>query len=115
MYVIREGGKEFGKNPQSNLIMALLFCLYVIYNHFTYYFYYLDGEKDGNIVTSTNEAHSAQVYYQNYGGAAGVVNTFLEIEFDIGERVDKYGRLLAYIYFDGVRFKRSCWRKDWHA
>ena len=26
----------------------------------------------------------------------------LEIEFDIGERIDKYGRLLAYIYVDGV-------------
>lgn len=25
----------------------------------------------------------------------------LEIEFDIGERVDKYGRLLAYVYIDG--------------
>ncbi|KXH86890.1 thermonuclease family protein [Sporosarcina sp. HYO08] len=25
----------------------------------------------------------------------------LEIEFDIGERIDKYGRLLAYIYVDG--------------
>ena len=25
----------------------------------------------------------------------------LEIEFDIGEQVDKYGRLLAYVYIDG--------------
>lgn len=25
----------------------------------------------------------------------------LEIEFDIGERIDKYGRLLAYVYVDG--------------
>ena len=25
----------------------------------------------------------------------------LEIEFDIGEREDKYGRLLAYVYIDG--------------
>ena len=25
----------------------------------------------------------------------------LEIEFDIGQRTDKYGRLLAYIYIDG--------------
>lgn len=25
----------------------------------------------------------------------------LEIEFDIGEKVDKYGRLLAYVYIDG--------------
>ena len=26
----------------------------------------------------------------------------LEIEFDIGGKIDKYGRLLAYIYIDGV-------------
>ena len=25
----------------------------------------------------------------------------LTIEFDVGERVDKYGRLLAYVYIDG--------------
>ena len=30
-----------------------------------------------------------------------VKNGKIEIEFDIGERVDKYGRLLAYVYIDG--------------
>jgi micrococcal nuclease len=31
----------------------------------------------------------------------------LEIEFDIGEREDKYGRLLAYVYIDGKSVQRQ--------
>lgn len=57
----------------------ILFCIYLIYNHFTYEFYYKDGEKDGNAVTSPNGTYSAQVYYQNYGGAAGGVNLFINV------------------------------------
>ena len=36
----------------------------------------------------------------------------LEIEFDIGEREDKYGRLLAYVYIDGKVYNRNLWKKD---
>ena len=61
------------------LIPAFLFCLYVVCHHFTYDFYYTNGEKDGNVVTSPNQVYSAQVYYQNYGGAAGGVNTFVNV------------------------------------
>src|SRR5690606_31581413 len=31
----------------------------------------------------------------------------LEIEFDIGEKYDKYGRLLAYIYVDGESVQKK--------
>ncbi len=31
----------------------------------------------------------------------------LTIEFDIGERIDKYGRLLAYVYVDGKSVQKS--------
>lgn len=34
-------------------------------------------------------------------------NGRLEIEFDIGEREDKYGRLLAYVYIDGESVQRQ--------
>lgn len=65
------------------LISTLLICLYLVYNHFTYDFYYTDVEKDGHVVTSPNEVYSAQVYYQNYGGAAGGVNMFVNVIFHL--------------------------------
>lgn len=68
-----------GKILKAILALALLCCLYLVYNHFTYGFYYTNGEKDGNVVTSPNEVYSAQVYYQNYGGAAGGINTFVNV------------------------------------
>lgn len=71
------------------LIMALLFCLYLIYNHFTYNFLYTNGEKDGNIVTSPNGGYSAQVYYQNYGGAAGGVNTYVNVIFHLEDEIER--------------------------
>ncbi|MBC1373810.1 thermonuclease family protein [Listeria booriae] len=36
-----------------------------------------------------------------------VWNKALTIEFDVGERNDKYGRLLAYVYADGVMLQKT--------
>ncbi|ANU27075.1 DUF5412 family protein [Planococcus versutus] len=79
------------------LVLALLFCLYLIYTHFTYEFYYTNGEKDGDVVTSPNEAYSAQVYYQNYGGAAGGVNAFVNVIFHLE------GDLERTVYFSDAK------------
>ncbi|MFJ7936312.1 thermonuclease family protein [Sporosarcina sp. NPDC096371] len=60
------------------------------------------------LLIDTPETNHPQLGKQPFGQKAKERNTELmnsgklEIEFDIGERVDKYGRLLAYIYIDGV-------------
>lgn len=36
-----------------------------------------------------------------------VWNKALTLEFDVGERNDKYGRLLAYVYADGVMLQKT--------
>ena len=60
------------------------------------------------LLIDTPETNHPHLGKQPFGQKAKERNTELmnsgklEIEFDIGERVDKYGRLLAYIYIDGV-------------
>lgn len=60
-------------------ILAVLFFLYLVYNHFTYKFLHTGDMKDGNPIVSPNGAYSAQIYYENYGGAAGGVNLIVNI------------------------------------
>ena len=71
------------------LISSLLVCLYLVYSHFTYDFYYTNGENDGNVITSPNKVYSAQVYYQNYGGAAGGVNLFVNVIFHLENDIER--------------------------
>ncbi|WP_318617624.1 thermonuclease family protein [Sporosarcina sp. YIM B06819] len=65
------------------------------------------------MLVDTPETNHAQLGKQPFGQQAKDRNTQLmnsgklEIEFDIGERVDKYGRLLAYIYIDGVSIQEK--------
>lgn len=65
------------------------------------------------LLIDTPETNHAQLGKQPFGQQAKDRNTELmnsgklEIEFDIGERVDKYGRLLAYIYIDGVSIQEK--------
>ena len=60
------------------------------------------------LLIDTPETNHPQLGKQPFGQKAKERNRELmnsgklEIEFDIGERVDKYDRLLAYIYIDGV-------------
>ncbi|MEG0471331.1 MAG: DUF5412 family protein [Solibacillus sp.] len=54
-------------------------CLYFIYNYYTYDFAYTGDMKDGAPIPSPNGEYSAQVYYENYGGAAGGVNLIVNI------------------------------------
>ena len=59
------------------------------------------------LLIDTPETNHPQLGKQPFGEKAKernreLVNSGkLEIEFDIGERIDKYGRLLAYVYVDG--------------
>lgn len=65
------------------------------------------------LLVDTPETNHAQLGKQPFGQQAKDRNTELmnsgklEIEFDIGEQVDKYGRLLAYIYIDGVSIQEK--------
>ncbi|WP_342505776.1 thermonuclease family protein [Sporosarcina sp. FSL K6-2383] len=65
------------------------------------------------LLIDTPETNHAQLGKQPFGQQAKERNMELmnsgklEIEFDIGERVDKYGRLLAYIYIDGVSIQEK--------
>lgn len=61
------------------LMPLLLFCLYVVYHHFTYTFSYTGDTKDGRPILSPNGDYSAQVYYDNYGGAIGGVKMIVNI------------------------------------
>lgn len=59
------------------------------------------------LLIDTPETNHPRLGKQPFGEEAKKRNTELiesgklTIEFDVGERVDKYGRLLAYIYVDG--------------
>ncbi|ARF16554.1 thermonuclease family protein [Sporosarcina ureae] len=59
------------------------------------------------LLIDTPETNHPRLGKQPYGQQAKVRNQELlqkgqlEIEFDVGEKYDKYGRLLAYIYIDG--------------
>jgi len=59
------------------------------------------------LLIDTPETNHPQLGKQPFGQRAKERNQELmnsgklEIEFDIGEQVDKYGRLLAYVYIDG--------------
>ncbi|MFS0574538.1 thermonuclease family protein [Sporosarcina sp. 179-K 3D1 HS] len=68
-----------------------------------------DGKEQNvrYLLIDTPETNHPRLGKQPFGEEAKARNDELirsgklEIEFDIGERVDKYGRLLAYIYVDG--------------
>lgn len=70
-------------------VCIVLVCVYFTYAHFTYDFHYTKGDKDGKSSVSPNGAYSAQVYYQNYGGAAGGVNTFVNVTFHSEENIER--------------------------
>ncbi|GIN22704.1 thermonuclease family protein [Siminovitchia fordii] len=59
------------------------------------------------LLIDTPETNHPRLGKQPFGEEAKELNTQLvnsgdlTLEFDIGERVDKYGRLLAYVYVDG--------------
>lgn len=72
------------------LVICIALCfIYFIYNYFTYDFTHFDGEKDGKVLTSPDGSYSAQVYYQNYGGAAGGVNMFVNVIFHLEENIER--------------------------
>ena len=60
-------------------VVTLLLFFYYEYNYFTYDFKYVGDIKDGKPVVSPNGDYSAQIYYENYGGAAGGVNLIVNI------------------------------------
>ena len=65
------------------------------------------------LLIDTPETSHPKLGKQPFGEAAKernrqLVNSGeLTIEFDIGERIDKYGRLLAYVYVDGKSVQKS--------
>lgn len=69
-----------------------------------------DGKEQNvrYLLIDTPETNHPRLGKQPFGEEAKARNAELlqngnvEIEFDIGERMDKYGRLLAYVYVDGV-------------
>lgn len=68
-----------------------------------------DGQEQNlrYLLVDTPETNHPRLGKQPYGDEAKARNSELinsgklSIEFDVGERVDKYGRLLAYVYVDG--------------
>ena len=61
------------------VILASLFILYLVYQHFTYEFSHVGDTKEGSPVLSPNKKYSAQIYYENYGGAAGGINLIVNL------------------------------------
>lgn len=65
------------------------------------------------LLVDTPETSHPQLGKQPFGEQAkernrALVNSGkLSIEFDVGQRVDKYGRLLAYVYVDGVNINEK--------
>ena len=74
-----------------------------------------DGKEQNvrYLLIDTPETNHPQLGKQPFGQQAKERNTELmnsgklEIEFDIGGETDKYGRLLAYIYIDGVSIQEK--------
>jgi len=60
-------------------VVFLLLFFYYEYIYFTFDFMYKGDLKDGKPVVSPNGDYSAQIYYENYGGAAGGVNLIVNI------------------------------------
>lgn len=59
-----------------------MFCLvfiYLTYSYFTFEFVYKGDVKYGAPILSPNGAFAAQIYYDNYGGAAGGVNLIVNL------------------------------------
>lgn len=61
------------------VILVSLIVLYLVYNHFTYEFLHTGDTKEDSPVLSPSEKYSAQIYYENYGGAAGGVNLIVNL------------------------------------
>jgi micrococcal nuclease len=65
------------------------------------------------LLIDTPETKAPNKCVQPYGKKASkrneelVENSELELEFDVGERKDKYGRLLAYVYADGENVQET--------
>ncbi|SDD41679.1 micrococcal nuclease [Terribacillus halophilus] len=66
------------------------------------------------LLVDTPETKAPNKCVQPYGKDAskrneGLVTNAdkLELEFDVGDRMDKYGRLLAYVYADGVSVQQT--------
>ncbi|MBD7985532.1 thermonuclease family protein [Sporosarcina sp. Sa2YVA2] len=74
-----------------------------------------DGKEQNvrYLLIDTPETNHPRLGKQPYGEQAKQRNQELmnsgklEIEFDIGEKYDKYGRLLAYIYIDGESVQKK--------
>jgi len=77
-------------------VVTLLLFFYYEYNYFTYDFKYVGDIKDGKPVVSPNGDYAAQIYYENYGGAAGGVNLIVNI---INQKTNKE----QTIYFSGAK------------
>ncbi|WP_332646881.1 DUF5412 family protein [Lysinibacillus sp. 54212] len=63
-------------------ILASILCLiliYIINAYFTYDFQFEGDVKDGAPILSPDGVYAAQIYYENYGGAAGGVNIIVNI------------------------------------
>ena len=69
------------------------------------------------LLTDTPESVHPQMGKQPFGEEASLRNQELlesgevTIEFDVGERIDKYGRLLAYVYVDDVSVQETLIRE----
>lgn len=84
-----KGGFHMCKVVKWLVICIALCFIYFITNYFTYDFTQFDGEKDGKAITSPDGSYSAQVYYQNYGGAAGGVNMFVNVIFHLEDNIER--------------------------
>lgn len=67
-----------------------LVLIYFIYSYFSYEFLYKGDVKDEAPIPSPNGKYAAQIYYDNYGGAAGGVNLIVNIVENNKERTIYY-------------------------
>ncbi len=80
-----------------------------------------NGKKDTvrYLLVDTPETKKPNSCVQPYGEDASkrnkeLVNSGkLQLEFDKGDRRDKYGRLLAYVYVDGKSVQETLLKEDW--
>ena len=67
------------------IILAILIAsvaTYMTFNHYTYKFSHMGDYRHGNPIVSPTGDYIAQMYFENYGGAAGGVNFIVNIISD---------------------------------